>query len=91
MMDAFERRFTRPEIEARYQNDVFFRVAVDVGHKHNLEKWMVYALQQCLPFVKLESQTPEKQEEELRGEAEHMVRYAIGEIGKVYSLPSMNG
>ncbi|HEU4344814.1 MAG TPA: hypothetical protein VFU31_24965 [Candidatus Binatia bacterium] len=90
-MNVFERRFTRPEIERRYKSDVLFRVAVDVGHKHDLENWMVYALQQCLAYVHLESRTPQEQEHELRGEAEQMVKYALGEIGKVYSLPSLNG
>ena len=79
----------RPEVEQRYKSDVFFRVAVDVGHKHNLEKWMVKALQECLPYVRLETIDPKDQEEELRGEAELMVLYHLGKVGTIYSLPSI--
>jgi hypothetical protein len=90
-LDYIERQAVmRPEVAERYKRDVFFRVAVDIGHKHNLPPFAVKALQDVLPLVVLESKTPEKREQELRIEAEAMVQYHLGKVGTVYSLPSMN-
>lgn len=79
----------RPEVEQRYKSDMFFRVAVDVGHKFGLPRFAVWTLQNVLPMVKLESQTPEEMEEELKAEAIAMVQYHLGKVGRVYSLPSV--
>jgi hypothetical protein len=89
MSDYIERQVEmRPEVAERYKRDIFFRVAVDVGYKFNLPKFAVKALQEVLPMVHLDGKTPEDREAELRGEAEEMVKYHLGKVGVVYSLPN---